>query len=68
VTRQLPAVGIFARDPLFGSDLLLPIDLMDRYFPLAHGQADHTLLRAAPGTDPATLTAASTASWSATRR
>jgi putative ABC transport system permease protein len=57
-TRQLPVVGIFTRDPLFGSDLLLPIDLMDRYFPLSHGQADHTLLRAAPGTDPAALTAA----------
>jgi putative ABC transport system permease protein len=58
VTRQLPVVGIFARDPLFEADLLLPIDLMDRSFPLGHGQADHTLLRAAPGTDPATLTAA----------
>jgi putative ABC transport system permease protein len=58
VTRQLPVVGIFTRDPLFEADLLLPIDLMDRYFPLGHGQADHTLLRAAPGTDPAALTAA----------
>ena len=38
--------------------LLLPIDLMDRSFPLAHGQVDHTLLRAAPGTNPAALTAA----------
>jgi putative ABC transport system permease protein len=57
-TRQLPVVGIFARDPLFEADLLLPIDLMDRYFPLGHGQADHTLLRAAPGTGPAALTAA----------
>ena len=37
---------------------LLPIDLMDRYFPLGHGQADHTLLRAAPGTGPAALGAA----------
>jgi putative ABC transport system permease protein len=51
-------VGIFRRDPLFEADLLLPIDLMDRYFPLGHGQVDHTLLRAAPGTDPAALTAA----------
>ena len=57
-TRQLPVVGIFTRDPLFGADLLLPIDLMDRSFPLAHGQVDHTLLRAAPGTNPAALTAA----------
>jgi putative ABC transport system permease protein len=57
-TRQLPVVGIFARDPLFEADLLLPIELMDRYFPLGHGQADHTLLRAGPGTDPAALTAA----------
>jgi putative ABC transport system permease protein len=31
---------------------------MDRYFPLGHGQADDTLLRAAPGTGPAALTAA----------
>jgi putative ABC transport system permease protein len=57
-TRWLPVVGIFTRDPLFASDLLLPIDLMDRYFPLGRGQADHTLLRAAPGTDPAALTSA----------
>jgi putative ABC transport system permease protein len=56
--RQLPVVGTFTRDPLFGSDLLLPIDLMDHYFPLGHGQADHTLLRAAPGTGTAALTAA----------
>jgi putative ABC transport system permease protein len=56
--RRLPVVGIFARDPLFGSDLLLPVDLMDRYFPLGRGQADQTLLRAAPGTDPAALAAA----------
>jgi putative ABC transport system permease protein len=56
--RRLPVLGIFTRDPLFGGDLLLPIDLMDRYFPLGHGQADQTLLRAAPGTDPAALTAA----------
>jgi putative ABC transport system permease protein len=51
-------VGIFTRDPLFGSDLLLPIDLMDRYFPLGHGKADLTLLRANPGTGPTALTAA----------
>ncbi|HEX8133499.1 MAG TPA: ABC transporter permease [Actinomycetes bacterium] len=57
-TRRLPVVGIFTRDPLFASDLLLPIDLMDRYFPLGRGQADHTLLRAAPGTDPAALSSA----------
>jgi putative ABC transport system permease protein len=31
---------------------------MDRSFPLGHGQADHTLLRATPGTGPAALTAA----------
>jgi putative ABC transport system permease protein len=58
VTRQLPVVGVFSRDPLFEADLLLPIDLMDRYFPLGRGQADHTLLRAAPGTGPAALTTA----------
>jgi putative ABC transport system permease protein len=57
-TRQLPVVGIFTRDPLFGADLLLPIDVMDRFFPLAHGQVDHTLLRATSGTNPAALTAA----------
>jgi len=56
--RRLPVVGIFTRDPLFASDLVLPIGLMDRYFPLGHGQADQTLLRAAPGTGTATLTAA----------
>jgi putative ABC transport system permease protein len=56
--RRLPVVGIFARDPLFGNDLLLPADLMDRYFPLGRGQADQTLLRAAPGAGPAALTAA----------
>jgi putative ABC transport system permease protein len=57
-TRRLPVVGIFTRDPLFASDLVLPIDLMDRYFPLGHGQADQTLLRAAPGTSRAALAAA----------
>jgi putative ABC transport system permease protein len=31
---------------------------MDRYFPLGHGQADLTPLRAAPGAGPAALTAA----------
>jgi putative ABC transport system permease protein len=54
-TRRLPVVGVFTRDPLFGSDLLAPID---RYVPLGHGQADQTLLRTAPGTDPARLAAA----------
>jgi putative ABC transport system permease protein len=58
VTRRLPVVGVFRRDPLFEADLLLPIDLMDRSFPLGRGQADHTLLRAAPGTGPAALTTA----------
>ena len=58
VTRPLPVVGVFTRDPLFANDLLAPIDLLDRYFPLGHGQADHTLLRAAPGTGPAALGAA----------
>jgi putative ABC transport system permease protein len=58
VTRSLPVAGIFARDPLFGNDLVLPIDLADRYFPLGRGQADQTLLRAAPGTTRAALTAA----------
>jgi len=58
VTRPLPVVGVFTRDPLFANDLLAPIDLLDRYFPLGHGQADQTLLRAAPDTDPAALTAA----------
>ena len=57
-TRRLPVVGVFTRDPLFGSDLLAPIDLMVRFFPLGHGQADLTLLRAAPGADPARLAAA----------
>jgi putative ABC transport system permease protein len=56
--RRLPVVGIFTRDPLFASDPVLSVDLMDRYFPLGHGQADQTLLRAAPGTDRAALAAA----------
>jgi len=51
-------VGTFTRHPLVASDLVLPIDLMDRYFPLGHGQADQTLLRAAPGTSRAALAAA----------
>jgi putative ABC transport system permease protein len=42
VTRRLPVAGIFTRDPLFGNDLVLPIDLVDRYFPLGRGQADQT--------------------------
>ena len=58
VTRQLPVVGVFTRDPLFGSDLLLPNELVDRYFPGGRGQADQTLLTAAPGVTPAGLRAA----------
>ncbi|HEX6675649.1 MAG TPA: ABC transporter permease, partial [Actinomycetes bacterium] len=58
VTRQLRVVGVFARDPLFGNDLVLPIELLNRYFPLGRGQADQTLLRAAPGATPAGLVAA----------
>jgi putative ABC transport system permease protein len=58
VTRRLPVAGIFARDSLFGNDLVLPIDLVDRYFPLGRGQADLTLLRAAAGMTRGALTAA----------
>jgi putative ABC transport system permease protein len=57
-TRRLPVVGVFTRDPLFANDLLASTDLIDRFFPLGHGQADQTLLRAAPGTGPAALTSA----------
>jgi putative ABC transport system permease protein len=34
-TRQLPVVGIFGADRLFASDVILPISLVERYFPLS---------------------------------
>lgn len=57
-TRRLPVVGVFAADRLFGSDLILPIDMVERYFPLSRGMADQVLVRAASGTSPAALQAA----------
>ena len=57
-TRQLPVVGIFGADRLFGSDVILPISLVERYFPLSHGLADQVLVRAAPKVAPAALRAA----------
>jgi putative ABC transport system permease protein len=57
-TRQLPVVGVFDADRLFGSDLILPINLVERYFPLSRGMADQVLVRAAPGISPAALQAA----------
>jgi ABC-type lipoprotein release transport system permease subunit len=44
-TRQLPVVGIFGADRLFGSDVILPIGLVERYFPLSHGLADQVTVR-----------------------
>ena len=57
-TRQLPVVGIFGADRLFASDVILPISLVERYFPLSHGLADQVLVRAAPDVAPAALRAA----------
>ena len=57
-TRQLPVVGIFGADRLFGSDVILPISLVERYFPLSHGLADQVLVRGAPNVAPAALRAA----------
>jgi putative ABC transport system permease protein len=57
-TRRLPVVGVFAADRLFGSEVILPISMMERYFPLSQGMADQVLVRAAPRTSPAALRAA----------
>ena len=57
-TRQLPVVGVFSADRLFGSEVILPISVMERYFPLNRGMADLVLVRAAPKISPATLRAA----------
>src|SRR6266542_3382749 len=54
-TRQLPVVGVFDADRLFGSEVILPINLVERYFPLNRGMADQVLVRAAPGISPAAL-------------
>jgi putative ABC transport system permease protein len=54
-TRQLPVVGVFDADRLFGSEMIVPISLVQRYFPLNHGMADQVLVRAAPGISPAAL-------------
>jgi putative ABC transport system permease protein len=54
-TRQLPVVGVFDADRLFGSEVILPISLVERYFPLNRGMADQVLVRAAPGISPAAL-------------
>jgi putative ABC transport system permease protein len=55
VTRPLPLVGVFGADRLFGSDVILSIDTMERYFPQSRGVADQVLVRAVPGTSPAAL-------------
>ena len=57
-TRQLPVVGVFRADRLFGSELILPLNLVERYFPLNRGMADQVPVRVAPKTSPATLRAA----------
>jgi putative ABC transport system permease protein len=57
-TRQLPVVGVFGADRLFGSEVILPISLVGQYFPLSRGMADQALVRAAPKVSPATLRAA----------
>ena len=51
-------VGVFGADRLFGSDVILPISLAERYFPLSHGLAGQVLVRAAPDVAPAALRAA----------
>jgi putative ABC transport system permease protein len=57
-TRRLPVVGIFAADRLFGSEVILPASLVQRYFPLSRGRADLVLVRGAPGSSLAALRAA----------
>jgi putative ABC transport system permease protein len=57
-TRQLPVVGVFSAERLFGSEVILPINLVEQYFPLNRGMADQVLVRAAPEISPATLRAA----------
>jgi putative ABC transport system permease protein len=56
--RQLPVVGVFDADRLFGSEVILPINLVERYFPLNRGMADQVLVRAAARISPAALRAA----------
>jgi putative ABC transport system permease protein len=58
VTRRLPVVGVFTAERLFGSELILSLDTVARYFPLSRGMADQVLVRAAPGASPAALHAA----------
>jgi putative ABC transport system permease protein len=57
-TRRLPLVGVFSADRLFGSEVILPISLVGRYFPLNHGMADLVLVRAAPSVSAGALRAA----------
>jgi putative ABC transport system permease protein len=57
-TRQLPVVGVFDADRLFGSEVILPLNLVEQYFPLNRGMADQVLVRAAPKISPAALQAA----------
>jgi putative ABC transport system permease protein len=57
-TRRLPVVGVFSADRLFGAEVILPLNLVEQYFPLNRGMADQVLVRAAPKTSPATLRAA----------
>ncbi len=38
-TRQLPVVGVFGADRLFGSGVILPLSMMERYFPQSRGIA-----------------------------
>jgi putative ABC transport system permease protein len=57
-TRQLPVVGVFSADRLFGAEVILPNSVVEQYFPLNRGMADLVLVRAAPKTSPATLQAA----------
>ena len=57
-TGQLPVVGVFSADRLFGSELILPLNLVERYFPINRGMADQVLVRAAARISPAALRAA----------
>jgi putative ABC transport system permease protein len=57
-TRQLPIVGVFSADRLFGAEVILPLSVVEQYFPLNRGMADQVLVRAAPKVSPATLRAA----------
>jgi putative ABC transport system permease protein len=57
-TRRLPVVGVFSADRLFGSEVILPLSLVEQYFPLNRGMADLVLVRAAPKVSPAALHAA----------